>query len=1242
MKKLFFVLLIMLAISVSGQKISKTYSFNNYSIQQVDDYNLLKIKNTRNMAAPGNPMQPYFLTNLLLPPGADVKSVTIEPQNLESEQITMQLYPMQYVRPLSFSGESTFIKHDDAYDVDLVQTFQKSISFHQEKLNGYEIVQVKFSPIQYYPLRNLVEIAKQVTICVNYETNRSPNIKMLSTRNIVGKTLLNLIDNSETIKAYPVAAKKSQIIDVLIITPTEFTPDFEPLIADYQKRALRVEIVSVEDIQAEATGADLQEKIRNTIIEYYQTNDVRYVLLGGDVEHIPYRGFYCEAQSSELITDYDIPADLYYMALDGNWNTDGDDKWGEPDEDDLLPEVALSRMPFSTHEDLQNMLHKTLSYTNYPVEGELNNPLLAGEHLYDDPLTWGAQYLDLIHGTHDDNGYTTTGIPNDHPYDTLYDRDSDWTSTQIIAEINSGHPFIHHVGHSNSNYAMRLYNSDITTSNFSQVDGITHNFPIIYTHGCICGAFDDNDCIAEEMLQLDMFASAFVGNSRYGWFNEGQTEGPSEHLHREFVNALYNDKINFLAEAHMISKIESSGWVEADNQHEPGALRWVFYDCNAMGDPTLPIWTDELKTVDISIPDGLLIGSSQASVMAQTDSNPQANVYISLAKDGVIYGSGTTDASGLAEIQLSQPFTTTGQVEVIYSGYNIVKDTILETLQRPQEGYLVVSEVNLGGAVQPIYGNSYDVDLLIENVGENTSAINALVITTDCEFATINADEITINAIDGMQNDLLSQSFELLISDVAPDQCEVILNFDFYVNGELNHSMQTRLYIQAPKLRWDLISIDDEEGGNNNGIFEMGEILNVEANLSNTGSVNPQMIKSYFADMTNNIRPLNDTVFYTPDQENEYTLKFAIEALPEAQSNQVVSFTLSGKYDAFDIPDKEFQMTLGLAKEDFETGDFTKFDWQNDDSIPWNIQSSEVYEGAYSAMSGDIDNDQSSELDITLNVPENDSISFMCKVSCEDGYSTLWDYLEFSIDGNSMGTWDGISDWTEVTYPVSAGSHTFKWDYIKDGSVSEGEDCIWLDNIILPIPGYEPPTDNSPPEITSNNIVECTTGQPFSHIITATDDDGDLLEAHLILAPEWAQISEQGEGEWQLSGNLPVGTITIPNIIIGVTDGYEFTSQRIVMNINELSITDQNTDQSWLMIYPQPADKELNFETKALKCLRMIAIYNSIGQLMRIKNVSQTSVNTCSIDISKLKQGVYFVSVLTIDGEKTDKKIIIE
>ncbi len=45
--------------------------------------------------------------------------------------------------------------------------------------------------------------------------------------------------------------------------------------------------------------------------------------------------------------------------------------------------------------------------------------------------------------------------------------------------------------------------------------------------------------------------------------------------------------------------------------------------------------------------------------------------------------------------------------------------------------------------------------------------------------------------------------------------------------------------------------------------------------------------------------------------------------------------------------------------------------------------------------------------------------------------------------------------WYYFSVPVSAGSHTLKFEYLKDSSESDGEDCVWLDDVFIPGVGME-------------------------------------------------------------------------------------------------------------------------------------------------------------------------------------------
>jgi hypothetical protein len=147
--------------------------------------------------------------------------------------------------------------------------------------------------------------------------------------------------------------------------------------------------------------------------------------------------------------------------------------------------------------------------------------------------------------------------------------------------------------------------------------------------------------------------------------------------------------------------------------------------------------------------------------------------------------------------------------------------------------------------------------------------------------------------------------------------------------------------------------------------------------------------------------------------------------------------------------DKVHPMRIGIVCEDFETGDLSSFNWQQDGNTYWEITNSFPFEGFYSLKSGDISGNQSSEIYLQYEVMEPDSITFFRKVSSEEGY----DFLRFYINNDLAGEWSGNnSGWRRESFPVGSGMNTFRWVYMKDGGLSVGSDCGWIDYIVLPTP----------------------------------------------------------------------------------------------------------------------------------------------------------------------------------------------
>ncbi len=110
----------------------------------------------------------------------------------------------------------------------------------------------------------------------------------------------------------------------------------------------------------------------------------------------------------------------------------------------------------------------------------------------------------------------------------------------------------------------------------------------------------------------------------------------------------------------------------------------------------------------------------------------------------------------------------------------------------------------------------------------------------------------------------------------------------------------------------------------------------------------------------------------------------------------------------------------------------------------WYVTTADSFYGGSSVtIPSALGNNQSSTMETTIS--GKTSVSFYWKVSSEAKY----DYLKFYIDGVLQEQISGTVGWTLKSYSVSSGSHTLKWIYDKDYSVSSGSDAGWVDRLIL-------------------------------------------------------------------------------------------------------------------------------------------------------------------------------------------------
>ena len=1042
MKKLCLIVLSLVACAmVNAQTVEMNYSFEKPSVTEIQGYEQMMLRGCMQSALAGQPSLPWQSVSLMLPQGQEAESIEVilsDFQDLEGEH---ELFPYQPSRTYSDPERRTFIKDERVYNAKGVYPSKANGQLSTQYLNGIGFAFSSFTPVQYEPTTGHVRYATKARVVVHTTASRSYDSQMLWLTPFNVRRAQRLAQNPEMIRNYQ-GRDGLPAYDILLVTTQDYVDAMAEYVSFYQVRGFRTQVVTIESVLETMSGVDDPEKLRNYILQEYQDNGIQMVNLAGDVPLIPYRSLYCYVTSGGGNQEDHLPADLYYAALDGTWNDNNNDRWGEIGEDDLLPELGIGRMCFSNMDELNNMMHKLTMYQDQPVLGEFQKVTLAGEHLYDNPLSNGSQYLEMLVGTHDDNGYTTTGIPENYNFTRLYYETGTWSPDNLQDAINQGTQYVHHDGHANVNYVAEWVNSDITDSNFSGANGVDHNYTYFHTSGCICGNFP-SDCILERMTKIANFAVATIGNSRYGWFNEGQTEGPAIHLHRETEDAYYYERIPQAGLALTESKIQTAPWVNAPGQWEEGALRWNFYDINVMGDVAVCPWHDEPFTPEVNCASEILIGASTLPVNI-TDANgtPLKNFRCAAFYEGEMIGLDYTDENGSAQINFAQPIDFVGTINLVVSGSDAWPQTYEVSATPSNTPYVVFNDYTLNNGEQIDYGSDYTFNMTLKNVG-NVNAHNVTAtLSCDSEFITIIQEATYVGDLNGSQSVLLENTFSFSVSDAVPNNTLVRFNLSCTDGTDIWEShFKARVY--APEFTLVSTSLETATGhalnpgdnGTMHFVFKNDGGAAVPVAFFNIYNSHPEVVLPETEWTYESIAPgetFTADVHFTLGADAEdgtlYELPFAVQY---------------GQYLLFE----SYYIPVGQSIETFESGNFTAFDWHHGSIVTaWEVVTEAPYEGQYCAKSSDIDNSETSVLYINLEIAVAGEISFYYKVSSESG----WDKLFFKVDNQEKGVWSGDIGWTQASFELTPGTHRLEWSYTKDGSVSSGSDCAWIDNIVFP------------------------------------------------------------------------------------------------------------------------------------------------------------------------------------------------
>ncbi len=327
---------------------------------------------------------------------------------------------------------------------------------------------VWFYPFQYNPSTKVLRVYTNIQIKISVENQNGENIfnrtsAISSIDREYASIYSSLFKNGNNAVSYVPLTEEG---DMLIISPSSYMSAMYNFIEWKAKRGLACELVDVASIGTTSTA------IKNYITTYYNTHNLKYVLLVGDVQDIPTP--YMSGGASDPSYGFISGADSY-------------------------AEVIIGRMSAQSLADVQTQVQRSIEYEANPTPGGTWYAKATGVASNQGPGDDGEMDWEHERNIRSDLmnfGYTDV----DELYDGSQgggDAGGDPLPIDLINAINNGRSVINYTGHGSQSCCAQtgFCSSDVTSlTNYGML-------PFWWSVGCVHGYFDNGTCIAEVLLR---------------------------------------------------------------------------------------------------------------------------------------------------------------------------------------------------------------------------------------------------------------------------------------------------------------------------------------------------------------------------------------------------------------------------------------------------------------------------------------------------------------------------------------------------------------------------------------------------------------------------------------------------------------------------------------------------------------------------------------------------------------------
>ena len=628
----------------------------------------------------GEPQLPYHVMKVLLPPDADLASINVTIENQQMQQLAgdWNIRPIppramcndvesNLIWPpgkIIFNGKDTEIYGTKAlYPSTLVK----------RKLPGqmrqWQLVDIAIAAFQYNPVEKSLFKLEQGEIVINFTPKLSIKSFLTPTDTggeLVQNALKRLTINFDDISPFYQSTSTFQTFTIPISTYAIITTndivtqstELNKFVQSKQQRGFNV-LVLTEDQWGGGIGDQAAENIRNWLQNNYQNSNLEHVLLIGnpnpDYGEVPMKNIWARSHRAGLEQDYTniiYPSDFYYADLTGNWDLNGNGRYGEsgdpynnfeggdwgPGGIDIQWEVLVGRIPYyGVINDLDRILLKIRSYENTPKNSIAwrKNTLLAMEPMTDEPIDSPRYAPSYDVGEAIKNNLL---LPKNWNFHRIYDEDYGLIpppetiplnfSNFLYTWQNKSFGAVFWLTHGNSQGA-----DDIILS--SHTGTLNDNFPAFTFQGSCSNAFPENsENLAYAILRNGGLTT--LGATRLSFHGFG--------TYRFFGAPWVNEGLAYEYATRLIGMEQSGGQALFEVKQSYGIETYnhsVAY--NIYGDPSIGLLTSsELETENANISHVNVpvrengknrLFDSDLSTFWNTDGNPD-NAWFELVLDG--------------------------------------------------------------------------------------------------------------------------------------------------------------------------------------------------------------------------------------------------------------------------------------------------------------------------------------------------------------------------------------------------------------------------------------------------------------------------------------------------------------------------------------------------------------------------------------------------------------------------------